>query len=153
MKEKLLDNIAEFLEKQDLLSKLTENEMLHGYGYSDVHCVVAIKELEKPNVTNISNRLSMTRGGVSKIIKRLEKENLIIRYSLEDNKKEIYFSLTKEGEKIYLEHEQRHDLWIKRDLEFLNKYDGETIGEILSFMEEFNGYLNTKISELGGKKW
>ncbi|MCT4660800.1 MAG: MarR family transcriptional regulator [Tissierellales bacterium] len=152
MKEKLLDNIAEFLEKQDLLSKLTENEMLHGYGYSDVHCVVAIKELEKPNVTNISNRLSMTRGGVSKIIKRLEKENLIIRYSIEDNKKEIYFSLTKEGEEIYLEHEKRHDLWIKRDLEFLNKYDGETIGEILSFMEDFNGYLNTKISEIGGKK-
>lgn len=153
MKDKLLDNIAEFLEKQDLLSKLTESEMLHGYGYSDVHCVVAIKEIDIPNVTNIASRLNMTRGGVSKIIKRLEKEALLERYTIEDNKKEIYFTLTESGEEIYFEHEKRHKLWIERDLEFLDKYDDKSIVDFLSFMEEFNGYLNTKINEMGGKLW
>ena len=39
MHQDLLDLFAEQLEKQDQLSKLTESEFLHQYGYSDVHSI------------------------------------------------------------------------------------------------------------------
>ena len=71
MKEEVLKSFSEYLEKQDVLCKLTENVKLHEYGYSEIHTIVAIKELNEPNVTAISNRLKMTKGAISKIIKKL----------------------------------------------------------------------------------
>lgn len=41
MKE-LLVLFDEYLEKQDVLSKLTEAEKLHDLGYSEIHTIVAI---------------------------------------------------------------------------------------------------------------
>ena len=48
MKE-LLVLFDEYLEKQDVLSKLTEAEKLHDLGYSEIHTIVAIQELEEAN--------------------------------------------------------------------------------------------------------
>ena len=71
MKDKLLNLFAEYLEKQDALSKLTDHEKLHEYGYSEIHVVAAIGDLQNPNVTSIAKHMKMTKGAVSKIIKRL----------------------------------------------------------------------------------
>ena len=69
MKDNLLNLFAEYLEKQDALSKLTEHEKLHEYGYSEIHVVAAIGDLQNPNVTSIAKHMKMTKGAVSKIIK------------------------------------------------------------------------------------
>ena len=73
----LLNQFAEFLEKQDMLSKLTENEKLHSYGYSEIHVIAAIGDLEEPNVTALAKTLRLTKGAVSKITKRLISSNVI----------------------------------------------------------------------------
>ena len=70
----LLSQMGRFLEKQDMLNMLTENANLHGYGYSEIHTIKAIKELDEPNVTEISRRLNMTRGAISKITRKLLKQ-------------------------------------------------------------------------------
>ena len=70
MYDTLLDLFAEYLEKQDALSKLTEHEKLHEYGYSEIHTIAAIASLPEPNVTSIAQQMKMTKGAVSKIIKR-----------------------------------------------------------------------------------
>ena len=75
----LLNQFAEFLEKQDMLSKLTENEKLHSYGYSEIHVIAAIGDLEEPNVTALAKTLRLTKGAVSKITKRLISSNVIER--------------------------------------------------------------------------
>ena len=67
MKE-LLVLFDEYLEKQDVLSKLTEAEKLHDLGYSEIHTIVAIQELEEANVTAIAEKMHMTKGAISKII-------------------------------------------------------------------------------------
>ena len=102
----ILALLAEHLEKQDLLSKLTEKEFLHGHGYSEIHCIDAIGTLDKPNVTNIANRLNMTRGAISRMSKKLKAKELIESYFLENNKKEVYFRLTDKGEKLFNEHKK-----------------------------------------------
>lgn len=38
-REELLKEIALMLERQDMLSKLTENQCLDEYGYSETHCL------------------------------------------------------------------------------------------------------------------
>lgn len=146
--ELLLKEIALMLERQDMLSKLTESQCLDEYGYSETHCIDFIGRLELPNVTKIAEHMQMTRGAISKMTKKLLTKGLIEKYTLETNRKEIYFRLTEQGKLLFDEHEKRHKRWEKRDMEFLSRYPREEVELLRKFMQEFNGYLEAEIKEL-----
>ncbi|HJB15831.1 MAG TPA: MarR family transcriptional regulator [Candidatus Blautia excrementipullorum] len=152
MKDKLLNLFAEYLEKQDALSKLTDHEKLHEYGYSEIHVVAAIGDLQNPNVTSIAKHMKMTKGAVSKIIKRLLSADVIKSYQHEDNKQKIFYSLAEKGRFLYDEHKKRHELWLQRDRRFLDKYSEKQLELIRKFMVDFNLYLQEQIDEKGGQK-
>lgn len=152
MKDNLLNLFAEYLEKQDALSKLTEHEKLHEYGYSEIHVVAAIGDLQNPNVTSIAKHMKMTKGAVSKIIKRLLSADVIKSYQHEDNKQKIFYSLAEKGRFLYDEHKKRHELWLQRDRRFLDKYSEKQLELIRKFMVDFNLYLQEQIDEKGGQK-
>lgn len=151
MNSELLVLFAKYMEKQEVLSKLTEAAEFHGYSYSEIHTITAIGDMEFPNVTGISQAMNMTRGAISKITKRLMQNGLIESYMMEGNNQKIFFKLTKKGQQLYQEHERRHNLWLERDNAFLQKYSKKDLDEIQQFMLDFNNYLEEKISELGGE--
>lgn len=146
--ELLLKEIALLLERQEMLSKLTESSCLDEYGYSETHCIDFIGRLELPNVTKVAEHMRMTRGAISKMTKKLLAKGLIEKYTVESNKKEIYFKLTAQGRVLFDEHAKRHKLWEKRDMEFLAGYRKEDMEVVCRFMKEFNGYLERQIEEL-----
>ena len=146
--ELLLKELALMLERQDMLSQLTENQWLDEYGYSETHCIDFIGRLELPNVTKIAEHMRMTRGAISKMTKKLLAKGMIEKYTLETNKKEIYFRLTEQGKLVFEEHAKRHRLWEKRDMEFLARYPKEEIATVYTFMQEFNAYLEEQIQQL-----
>ena len=146
--ELLLKELALMLERQDMLSQLTENQCLDEYGYSETHCIDFIGRLELPNVTKIAEHMRMTRGAISKMTKKLLAKGMIEKYTLETNKKEIYFRLTEQGQLVFEEHAKRHRLWEKRDMEFLARYPKEEIATVYTFMQEFNAYLEEQIQQL-----
>lgn len=152
MNIELLNLFSEFMEKQEVLSKLTETEKLHCYSYSEIHTITSIGKLEMPNVTAIANHLKLTRGAVSKITKRLSRAGLIETYMIPENNQKIFFRLTDSGKELFDEHEVRHGLWLERDNTFLNTYSNEEIIFIMGFMKNFNDYLKKNINELGGDK-
>jgi len=147
----ILNQFAEFLEKQDLLSKLTESEKLHNYGYSEIHVIACVGDLEEPNVTEIAGTLKMTKGAVSKITKKLISQNILESYGIAGNRQKVFFRLTETGRGLYNEHDQRHQLWIERDNRFLQRFSQEQLEQISQFMTMYNHYLETQINELGGK--
>ena len=146
----LMNLFVEYMEKQEILSRLTEDEKLHGYHYSEIHTIAAIGDLPEPNVTQIANYMNVTRGAISKITKKLLEQNLIEAYQRDGNKQKIFFRLTKSGQFLYDEHEKRHKLWLKRDNAFIEQFDPETVKQVEDFMRAFNDYLETQIIELGG---
>lgn len=146
--ELLLKEIALMLERQDMLSQLTENQCLDEYGYSETHCIDFIGRLELPNVTKVAEHMRMTRGAISKMTKKLLAKGLIEKYTLETNKKEVYFRLTEQGKVLFDEHAKRHERWEKRDMEFLAKYPREKVVTVYEFMQEFNDYLEEQIESL-----
>lgn len=145
MYQELLELFSEHLEKQDQLSKLTESQFLHQHGYSDVHSIDFIGRNKDANVTKLATYLKMTRGAASKIVKRLQAQGLIDVYMKEDNKKEKYYRLTKVGKRIFKEHDKRHQLWIKRDSQFIKQYSTIEIQYIKEFMKDYNQYLEEQI--------
>ena len=150
MNTELMNLFVKYMEKQEILSKLTEDEKLHGYNYSEIHTIAAIGDLEEPNVTNIANHMNVTRGAISKITKRLLVQNLIEAYQQDGNKQKIFFRLTESGQFLHDEHEKRHNLWLKRDDAFIKQFDGKTVKQVEEFMRAFNDYLEAQIAELGG---
>ena len=149
-REELLKELALMLERQDMLSKLTENQCLDEYGYSETHCIDYIGRLELPNVTKVAEHMGMTRGAISKMTKKLLAKGLIEKYTLETNKKEVYFKLTDQGRLLFDEHAKRHQRWEKRDMEFLARYSVEDVRTVSRFMTEFNGYLEEQIETITG---
>lgn len=146
--ELLLKEIALMLERQDMLSKLTESQCLDEYGYSETHCIDFIGRLELPNVTKVAEHMGMTRGAISKMTKKLLAKGLIEKYTLETNRKEVYFRLTEQGNLLFEEHDKRHKRWEKRDMEFLERYSKEDVETVYRFMREFNEYLEDQIGAL-----
>lgn len=150
MDTELMNLFVKYMEKQEILSKLTEDEKLHGYNYSEIHTIAAIGDLAEPNVTQIAKYMNVTRGAISKITKKLIEQNLIEAYQREDNKQKIFFKLTKSGKFLYDEHEKRHQLWLKRDDAFIKQFDQKTVKQVEAFMTAFNDYLEEQIVKLGG---
>ena len=150
MNIELMNLFVKYMEKQEILSKLTEDEKLHGYNYSEIHTITAIGDLTEPNVTQIANYMNVTRGAISKITKKLLGQNLIEAYQRDDNKQKIFFRLTESGQFLYDEHAKRHNLWLKRDHAFIKRFDAETVEQIEKFMRAFNDYLEAQILALGG---
>lgn len=147
-KQRLLRLFDTYLDKQDLLDKLTENSKLDEYGYSEIHTIAAIEDLDEPNVTEISKCLNMTRGAISKITKKLQEKKLIESYTREGNKQKIFFKLTDAGMDLYKEHAKGHKLWEERDLKFFGKYSNRQLEIIEAFMNEYNQYLDEKAEEI-----
>lgn len=148
MEQELLEEFKKYLEKQDMLNKLTENQSLNEHGYSEIHTIVAIETLKEANVTSIAGRLKMTRGAISKITKKLVSKGLITPYTIPGNKQKIFFQLTEEGKVLYEAHEVRHNLWLERDCKFLSAFPEETFAVIFDFMKQYNEYLESQITEL-----
>lgn len=149
MNIELMNLFVEYMEKQKILSRLTENQKLYGYSYSEIHTITAIAKLEAPNVTGLAESMHLTRGAVSKIAKKLQGEDLIETYMLPGNRQKVYFRLTSKGRFLYDEHEKRHQRWLQRDDEFLQKYEEADLERIRIFMKELNEYLQEQIIELG----
>lgn len=145
----LMNLFVKYMEKQEIISKLTENEKLHGYNYSEIHTIAAIGDLAEPNVTRIADYMNVTRGAISKITKKFLEQKVIEAYRLEGNKQKIFFRLTESGQFVYDEHAKRHNLWLKRDSAFIKQFDSETVEQVERFMKAFNDYLETQIMELG----
>ena len=135
-----------------MLSKLTENEKLHSYGYSEIHVIAAIGDLEEPNVTALAKTLRLTKGAVSKITKRLISSNVIEAYTIPDNRQKIFYRLLEKGRFLYEEHEKRHKLWLERDRQFLSQFTELQLEEFSKFMSSYNGYLEEQIRQLGGRE-
>ena len=151
----LLDRIPEYdnvlalmnriFEQQEALVKLESRETLHGYGFSETHCIDLVGNLENPNTTMIAEQLEMTRGAISKVMKRLIEKGLVESYRLEGNRKEIYFRLTQNGWEIYEAHRERHQTWLKRDYEFLNSLEPELFQTAVEFVTRYDAFLHDKI--------
>ena len=152
MDEELLDLFREFYEKQDIVQKQTTKPFIHEYGHSELHCIDTIGRYERTNVTSIGQRLSITRGAASKIARRLIERGDVEKYQVETNRKEVYYSLTERGQRVFDAHTERHAAWQSRDLAFLETVPEREKRAVSRFLKHFNRYLQQKIENDGGKE-
>ena len=143
----LLNLFKEYADKQEILTKLKEDVSLRKYSSSELHIVAAIGDLAQPNVTALANYLSMTRGGISKNIKKLMAAGLITAYQCDGNTKKIYYRLTEAGRSVYERHAKAHTAWLERDRKFLSGFEDEQLLKVADFMEKYIRHIDARIEE------
>ncbi len=143
--EQLMAGLMQLLNKWAWLNKSKMEDSLKDFKSSEVHYIECIGRNIDSNVTKLAESLFMTRGAISKMTKKLIEKGIIESYQKPDNKKEIYFKLTEQGERIYIIHEELHREFQERDKVVFEQVSEEQFDSILSFIEKYNRHLDTEI--------
>lgn len=143
----LINLFREYGDKQEILSKLREDKLLRTYNSSELHIIAAIGDLEQPNVTSLAEYLRMTRGGISKNVKKLIDAGLIVSYQLDGNTKNIYYRLTDCAKEIYEKHSEAHEAWLERDRKFIEQFPIEQLSIVEDFMKKYIQHIDNRIEE------
>lgn len=135
--------------KMAWLNKIKMEDSFKDYKSSEVHCMEYIGRNVDSNVTKLAESFYMTRGAISKMTKKLIKKGVIESYQKPDNKKEIYFRLTKQGQVINKIHEKLHKEFQQRDKAVFEQVTEEQFDSMLSFVENYSRHLDVEIKKLG----
>ncbi len=151
MNNKIYDLIVELCENElaiEKVYKLKTEGILDDFTISEMHCLDFIGRIENPNVTKLARKMDITKGGVSKMIKKLIKKDAVETYSSENNKKEIYYKLTPTGKAVFLAHEKIHNDWCLREKTFFNNFSDEELHSTVYILEKYNNHLKLRLKEI-----
>jgi DNA-binding MarR family transcriptional regulator len=146
--DQVVIRFRELINKLAWLNKIKMEDGLQGFNSVEVHYIECIGSHSEPNVTKIAEALYMTRGAISKMTKKLEGKGLIESYQKPENKKEIYFRLTKSGQEIYDIHEQLHQQFRDRDKVVFEEITEDQFDSMLAFIKKYNEHLDSEIGKM-----
>lgn len=146
--EQLIVSFRELFNKLTWLNKLKMEKSLGEYKASEVHFIEYIGCNAEANVTKLAEAFYMTRGAISKLAKKLTEKGIIESYRKPDNKKEIYFTLTSQGETVHKIHEDLHRKFRKRDKAVFEQITAEQFDSMLAFAQRYSDHLNSEIRQL-----
>ncbi len=146
--EQVLMGLRNLVNKMAWINKPKMEKRLEGYKSSEVHCIEYLGKNTDSNVTRLAESFYMTTGAISKLTKKLIKKGVIESYKKPDNKKEIYFRLTKEGQKIFNVHEELHKEFQERDKSVFDKMSKEQYDSMISFMDSYSNHLDEEMKKI-----
>ena len=127
---------AEFSQRlTDELARST-NATLPSLSVTEAHTIAAIGEDPAISASSIASTLGMTRGGVSKILSRLEAKGYVKAESRDDNCKERKLSLTEQGQLAFEAHAKLHQQKSARLLGLLDKYTDEELDVLIRMLSD-----------------
>jgi DNA-binding MarR family transcriptional regulator len=109
---------------------------------SEIHMIDVIGRYPGIYVTEIANKLGITKGAVPKMIRKLLQKEMIYRYQENDNKKMVHFELTEKGRMAFQMHTEFHQ---KMDQDIIKKYNSLQEPELLIFkdiMSDIEQYID-----------
>lgn len=130
------------LNDQMLNQIIKNNSNLKDISITEFHVISCIGNEEKVNGIKISEKMRMTRGGVSKVISNLTKKELITSYKDGVNKKKIFYKLTPLGETINEIHYNKHNERNKKLINTINEYTDQEKKIILRFIKDLQLFLS-----------
>ncbi|AIQ63026.1 MarR family transcriptional regulator [Paenibacillus stellifer] len=147
--DQVISGFRDLFNKMVWLNKIKMEDSLKGHKPSEVHCIEYIGRNADSNVTKLAESFYMTRSAISKITKKLMEKGLIESYQKPDNKKEIYFRLTEQGEVVNKVHEELHKEFQERDKAVFEQVTEEQFDSMLRFMDRYSRHLDAEIKKQG----
>ena len=141
--EELLQLVLEYTNLSDETDKLHNRDSLSGYDNSELNCLDAIGRLEQPNVTALAGEMRMTKGAISKILRK----DAVEPYQLGSNRQKIFYRLTDAGQELFDAHRERHRGWEERELLFFRSLSEEELSGAIRFFNDYNTDLRARLGK------
>lgn len=103
---------------------------------SEIHMIEAIDNYKNVNASKLAATMGITNGAVNQVAKKLIKKGLIEPYKMDDNKKDIYYRLTNQGQVANLAHSNYHKQQYIHIEQFVDSLSSEKIATITDFLSE-----------------
>lgn len=145
--EELLRLVLEYTNLSDETDKLHSRDSLSGYDNSELNCLDAIGRMEHPNVTALAEEMRMTKGAISKILRKLSDKGAVEPYQLGANRQKVFYRLTDAGQGLFDAHRERHRGWEERELSFFRSLPEEELAAAIRFFTDYNTDLRARLEK------
>jgi len=140
LNEQKADSVSQiflhYLDEQEL----NQLELLPS-NMSSLHVIDCIGHNEPINNIGIASKMNLSKANITKITRKLTKDELINRFQLADNKKEIYFKLTSKGKRVFALHEKIHNKKKEQFYDLIGTFSEDKQIIILEFLEKMINQL------------
>lgn len=136
--------INEYLKYDSVPRDYGTNELLYN---SEIHMIQAIGYKMGETVTELSQSISITKGGVSQTVSKLEKKGYIIKERKAKYGKEIILMLSEKGKKAFNVHEKSHSKFSSSMAEYMKTLSDEK----LSGIEEMLNFIGDHFEKIKNK--
>ncbi len=150
MEDEIFRLMTEFLEKQETLNEISHPEDLSGYSTTELHVLKKICESENANGTFLAKILHLTKGAISKTVRKLAVKQLIEPYRQSGNRQRVYYRVTPAGKEIYEKHEMRENGWKRVNHAFLSGLTDEQRQNAAHYLQKYNAFLERMIGRETG---
>lgn len=137
--EKVLKAIENFITQREAESKKYKinykNSITVQWTLTQLHIVAIIKKNRTANNTFLSEELNISKPAVSKAIKKLLTQNMIVNFEVENNKKEMYYALTEQGENLANIHEKLHEEARQKYIKIFKEFTDDDLVIVQNFLE------------------
>lgn len=143
--QQIIDAFVRVINK---FSRLEKTPMDFGTGDilypSEIHMIDMIGKNEGINLTELAQRLGITKGAVPKMIRKLDGKGLIGKRDSDRNRKEVRFVLSERGVKAFqghLEYHRRMDRGIGEKLAALSNEERAFLCRVFLELERYGDLL------------
>ncbi|WP_207941230.1 hypothetical protein DOK78_001252 [Enterococcus sp. DIV2402] len=146
-RQQLVSELMDLCHEITWLNKPVLEKALSDYTLSEIEMIEHIALIPYANVTKLAAASYMTRGAISKLAKKLIKQELIESYQQAENKKEIYFRLTKAGQEINQIHQELHQTFLERDKTVFQHMTDDEFDTVFRFIGRYRYHLKNITEE------
>ncbi|NPC94170.1 MarR family transcriptional regulator [Bacillus sp. WMMC1349] len=119
---------------------LKSEEMMHKHWtLTQLHIVSLIHDSEAQlNNTSLAERLQVSKAAITKAVNVLINHHMIESHKKPNNNKELYYTLTVEGEKLAIVHERMHEIAKKRYSKLFEQFTESELETVTRFLKEWS---------------
>jgi DNA-binding MarR family transcriptional regulator len=136
--EMLVNKIGTEYPQKKVLDQLTPDSELKKIEVGITECrVIDCIEKNKPiNAMRISSKMNISKSGISKIMSKLKKKELVNSHYKEGTHKEVYYTLTPIGKRVYILHDELYTKIREKYISMLSDYSDEELLCISKFLQD-----------------
>lgn len=104
--EELIDIILN--KSEQIEEQLKQKSDLVGLTNKQLHCIEIVHQNKNPNLTEISNKLKITKASASVMIDRLVENGFIVKVKSDNDRRSAHVHLTDKGDRASFLHTNLH---------------------------------------------
>ena len=147
--EQLLEALWTVMNKKRSLDRSEWKTESPDLNSTELRCIEYVGHHPNVNATRLAEAFYMTTGAASKLTKKLLTKGFLIRYQKLENRKEVYFRLTEQGEALYQVLAGIRDKMNKRDQPVFDQLTDTQYETILSFAKSYSDHLDRVARQSG----